>query len=67
MGIQDLEHQHAAAIDEYVARQRFLQKTLLAIAGCFAAVAAIAADLAAESGGRRLVTVELNLINYFPA
>jgi hypothetical protein len=42
-GIQVLAHQHAAAIDEYVAKQRFLQKTLLAIAGCFAAVAAIAA------------------------
>ena len=52
-GFQEMEHQHAAAIDEYVVKQRFLQKTLLAIAGIFAVVAAIAAvwpRAAAERG-----------------
>ena len=32
-GSRVCEHPHAAAIEQYVAKQRFLQKTLLAIAG----------------------------------
>jgi hypothetical protein len=42
-GFSELEHPHQANIDRYVAKERFLQKTLLAIAGVFVAVAVVAA------------------------
>jgi hypothetical protein len=42
-GFAELQHPHAAAIEQYVAKQRFLQKTLLAVAGGLAAVALVAA------------------------
>jgi hypothetical protein len=52
-GFQEMEHPHAAAIDEYVAKQRFLQKTLLGVAGCVALVAVIAAVWPRPAGGPR--------------
>jgi hypothetical protein len=42
-GFQELEHQHQAAVEAEVVRQRFLQKMLLGVAGCFGLVAVIAA------------------------
>jgi hypothetical protein len=42
-GFQEMQHQHAATIDEYVARQRFLQKALWVVAGCLTGAAVIAA------------------------
>jgi hypothetical protein len=42
-GFTELQHPHAASIEQYVAKQRFLQKTLLAAAGAFAAAGIIAA------------------------
>jgi hypothetical protein len=41
-GFSELEHPHQAAIERYVAKERFLQKTLLVIAGVFVAVAVVA-------------------------
>jgi hypothetical protein len=52
-GFQEMEHQHAAAIDQYVAKQRFLQKSLLGVAGCFALVAVIAAVWPRPAAGPR--------------
>jgi hypothetical protein len=42
-GFSELQHPHAAAIEQLVAKRRFLQKTLLATAGVFAGIALITA------------------------
>jgi hypothetical protein len=42
-GFTEMQHPHAAHIELYVAEQRFLQMTLLAVGGVFVAVAVIAA------------------------
>jgi hypothetical protein len=42
-GFQEMEHQHAVTIDEYVSKQRFLQRALLSMAASFALVAVITA------------------------
>jgi hypothetical protein len=42
-GFSELQHPHAAAIEQFVAEQRFLQRMLLAAAGVFVVFAAIAA------------------------
>jgi hypothetical protein len=52
-GIQEMEHQHAAAVDEYVAKERFLQRTLLVVAGAFAVVAVLAAVWPQQKTGRQ--------------
>jgi hypothetical protein len=51
-GIVEFEHPHAAAIDQEVSKRRFFQRTLLAVAATFAAVAALAA-LWPRSASRR--------------
>jgi hypothetical protein len=55
-GFSELEHPQAMAVDEYVAKQRFLQRTLLVVSGVFVAIAAIAAvwPRAAVTTGRRV-------------
>ena len=42
-GFTEFEHPHAAAIEQQIAKQRFFQRMLLAAAGVFVAVAALAA------------------------
>ena len=52
-GFTRMEHPYAAVVEEQVARQRFLQWTLLAVAGAFAAVAVIAAIWPQPKTGRQ--------------
>jgi hypothetical protein len=54
-GFGELEHPHEAEIARYVAKERFLQRTLLAITGVFGAVA-LAALLWPRSGNQRSVS-----------